>query len=257
MKTAAIILFSFLLFSCNNSKKTAVATNEVNNTESPNRGENKAVPAGTDFSAKGDIPVHWLLTMNYDDTVRFTADDGLSVKFAFSRLKKEVTAEKTSFTGKINGSNIIVTQDAKTCTLPTERKVYSQQVSFTYNGKVYNGCGEYFVDYNLAGKWLLEKINSTPVTEQEYNRIPVLQFDLDKKRVSGNDGCNTIGGSIEVQGKRIRFSAMMSTRMACAKKSIDHIISTQISDQLVSYYFAEGKLYLYLSDDSKLVFKKG
>ena len=87
---------------------------------------------------------------------------------------------------------------------------------------------------------MLDKIGNTFIQPEDYNRVPMLQFDLAKQRVSGNDGCNSIGGKIEVQGNRIKFSAIISTKMACSKKSIENMISAQISDKLVNYYFKKG-----------------
>ena len=90
----------------------------------------------------------------------------------------------------------------------------------------------------------------------EYNRIPVFELNIEKKRLTGNDGCNIIGGNIEVQGSRIKFGNIVSTKMGCDKKSIENIISNLINNNIASYYFKEGKLYLYLIDDSLLIFKK-
>ena len=111
-------------------------------------------------------------------------------------------------------------------------------------------------DDNLNNKWLLEKVGNTLINAGEYNKIPLLEFKVAAGKVSGNDGCNNIGGNMEVQGKRIKFSALFGTRMACNKKSIEKIISAQISEKTVDYYFKDNRLYLYLPDDSILVFRK-
>ena len=74
--------------------------------------------------------------------------------------------------------------------------------------------------------------------------------------IKNTSGTITNDGKIEVQGKRIQFSQLLSTKMACNKKSIEKIIAEQISGNIVSYYFKDSKLYLYLPDDNLLVFKK-
>ena len=211
---------------------------------------------GTDFFATGNTPVNWRLEMNYDDTIRFVADDGLVLKFAFNQMKKTLSSAHSIFSVNTRGGPAVIDVTDGTCTVSTIRKVFNKLVSFTFNGKNYTGCGNFLADHNLHNKWLLDKIGNTSIRTDEYNRIPLLQFDLDKQRVMGNDGCNSIGGQIEVQGNRIKFSAMISTKMACIKKSIETIINTQVSDKLVNYYFKNGELYLYLPDDSLLVFKK-
>ena len=212
---------------------------------------------GVDFVANGTAPVNWQLEINVDDTVSFTADDGLAIKFAYHRLAKDMNAERSIYSAKIPGGDVAIIIVEKECTSPGTKTVYSKQVTFTFNSRAYTGCGRYLADINLEGKWLLEKISYTAIRPEEYNRVPVFQFNLSKQRLTGNDGCNTIGGKIEVQGNRIRFSEMVSTEMACVKKSIERIISLQVSGHLVNYYFKGGKLYLYLPDDSLLVFKRG
>ena len=217
---------------------------------------NAMLQKGTDFYAVGNTPANWSLEMNYNDTIRFAAEDGLALKFAFNQMKKETVAGHNLFSVNTRGGNAGIDITDGTCTVSTIRKVFNKLVSFTFNGKTYTGCGNFLADNNLNNKWLLNKIDNTFIQPGDYNRVPTLQFDLEKQTVNGNDGCNTIGGKIEVQGNRIKFSAMISTKMACMKKNIESIISTQVSDKFVNYYFKNGKLYLYLPDDSLLVFKK-
>lgn len=211
---------------------------------------------GTDFFATGNTPVNWTLQMNYDDTIRFDAQDGLALKFAFNQMKKEVSAGHSVFSVNTRGGAAGIDVTDGTCTVTTIRKAFNKLVSFTFNGRTYTGCGNFLADNTLNNKWVLDKIGNKFIQPGDYNKIPELQFDLEKQRVNGNDGCNTIGGKIEVQGNRIKFSAMISTKMACMKKSIEAILSSQVSNQLVNYYFKKGELYLYLPDDSLLVFKK-
>lgn len=108
----------------------------------------------------------------------------------------------------------------------------------------------------LNNKWLLEKIGTTPINAADYNSVPVLDIEITKGRVTGNDGCNSLSGEMEVQGNKIKFSSIARTEMGCMKKDIGHILSAQMSDKTVEYYFKEGKLFLNLQDSSLLVFKK-
>lgn len=257
-KLIPVLLVCFGVSAC----KTPAAS-VVKNTETVYRPAQQDIASGSlqqkgvDFVANGTMPANWQLEINVDDTVRFTADDGLAIKFAYHRLAKDMNAERSIYSTKIPGGDVTIIIVEKECTAAATNTVYSKQVTFTFNSRAYTGCGRYLADINLEGKWLLEKISYTTIRPEEYNRVPFFQFDLTKQRITGNDGCNTIGTQIEVQGNRIKFSAMMSTEMACVKKSIERIISLQVSSQLVNYYFKGGKLYLYLPDDSLLVFKKG
>jgi heat shock protein HslJ len=255
------ITFSFILllflFSC----KTTAPSNTGNNGTTTS-GNATSLPdknmqdRGIDLTAVGSIPVNWRMEMNFDDTVRFSADDGLDLRFAFHKLTGSVAVDSKTYAAQINGGQLLIVIEEKDCTVPTIRQSFNKAVTVTYRSKTYNGCGKFVVNEALNGKWMLEKIGTTAILPEEYNRIPVLQFDLAAQKVSGNDGCNTIGGNIEVQGNRIQFSSLFSTKMACMKKSIEKIIARHLSDKLVSWYFRNEKLYLYLEDDSLLVFKK-
>jgi len=254
------ISFSFSLFAiaCNSSKNAASQKN--NNTEtfsSTNLLQSKTMlQSGIDFFAKGSQPANWQLTINYDDTVRFNADDGLALKFAYNQLKKEFIPEKTIYTVKLKAGDVVVNILDKTCTALTTKEIFKKEVTVNFNSILYTGCGKFLADDDLNSKWVLEKIGNTFIIIKEYNKLPSISFDLLEGKVSGNDGCNNIGGKIEIQGKRIQFSSLFSTRMACNKKSIEKIITEQISGKIVSYYFKDNKLHLYLPDDSLLVFKK-
>jgi len=248
-----IISLSVLACACNSSKKTTVVSeDQLKETAATNTLQQ----SGTDFYGRGSTPVNWTLEMNYDDTIRFLADDGLSLKLAYHQLKKDNRAGQNIFTGKTTGGNFTITISDEPCTIPTEKQVYNKGVSFSFNGKTYTGCGKFLADRKLNNKWILDKIGNTAVQADDYNKLPALQFDLAKQRVSGNDGCNSIGGKIEVQGNRIKFGDLISTKMACIKKSIESIISAQVSGKSVDYYFKNDELYLYLPDDSLLVFRK-
>ena len=245
-----------LLFSCSSSKKNT-STNVSTRNEIQQTNEIKNLQqTGVDFFAQGNQPSNWTLTINYDDTLRFAADDGLTLKFAYNQLKKDINNERKYYTLALKSGNVQIEILEKICTVSTIREVFKKEVSVSFNSVKYTGCGKFLADNKLQGKWLLEKIGLTPIVVSEYNKVPEMNIEVIAGTISGNDGCNNITGKIEVLGKRIQFYQLEGTKMACYKKSIDKIIAGQVNGQLVSYYFKEGKLYLYLPDDSLLIFKK-
>ncbi len=253
-----LITFSLILFfvGCNSTKNISPKSATHNNNVQPPPELKNLQQNGVDFFAEGNQPSNWTLTINYDDTVRFTADDGLALKFAYNQLKKDVNEERRVFTVALKSGNVKIEIKEKICTITTIREVFKKEVNVVFNKTIYFGCGKFLADNNLVGKWLLEKIGNTAILPIEYNKIPEFNIDIVEGTVSGNDGCNSIKGKIEVQGKRIQFYQLLSTKMGCNKKSIEKIISAQIKEKIVSYYFKDGKLFLYLTDDSLLVFKK-
>ena len=251
--TCCFVLF---LIGCKTPKIISPAQNSDNKIVQPSADLQNMQQIGIDFFATGNQPTNWQLSINIDDTVKFTADDGLALKFAYNQLKKDINTERRFFTVALKSGNVKIEIMEKICTVTTIREVFKKEVNVVFNNITYSGCGKFLADNNLTGKWLLEKIDNTKIIPAEYNNIPEINIDIVEGIISGNDGCNSIRGKIEVQGKRIQFYQLLGTKMACNKKNIDKIIAAQVNGKLVSYYFKESKLYLYLPDDSLLIFKK-
>lgn len=64
-----------------------------------------------------------------------------------------------------------------------------------------------------SGKWQL--IPAMP-SDTAAGRIPVLNFIMDNKRVTGNTGCNNFSGTFEIDNNSLTFNHdFISTKMAC------------------------------------------
>ncbi len=77
-------------------------------------------------------------------------------------------------------------------------------------------CGNPLADSPLRGTyWKLVRLGEYPATAATKQREAHLIFAADALRVTGSGGCNRIIGSIELDGDRLRFGRMASTRMSC------------------------------------------
>jgi copper homeostasis protein (lipoprotein) len=77
-------------------------------------------------------------------------------------------------------------------------------------------CGNRMADSPLRGTtWKLLRLGDKPVSQADRQREAHLLLANDEMRVSGSGGCNRITGSFELDGDRLRFGQMASTRMAC------------------------------------------
>ena len=85
-----IILFSGCSSSKNDTSKSKPTIKEIQQTNEIKNLQQ----TGVDFFAEGNQPTNWTLNINYDDTVRFAADDGLALKFAYNQLKKDFNKER-------------------------------------------------------------------------------------------------------------------------------------------------------------------
>lgn len=78
------------------------------------------------------------------------------------------------------------------------------------------GAGNRMADSPLRGTtWKLVHLDDLPVRAAEGQREAHLVLASEALRVSGSGGCNRITGSFELDGDRLRFGRMASTRMAC------------------------------------------
>ncbi|MGQ0713772.1 MAG: META domain-containing protein [Gemmatimonadaceae bacterium] len=74
------------------------------------------------------------------------------------------------------------------------------------------GAGE-----SLVGPyWRLVELEGQLSLQGGGTREPHLRFTED--RVNGATGCNSLGGSYEVTGARLRFGSLATTRMACVEE---------------------------------------
>ena len=111
---------------CSTPQKTAAISPEAAIEKAKENTETNAMLLnGTDFFARGNSPVNWTLDMNYDDTIRFVAQDGLAVKFAFNQMKKEVSARHSVFSVITRGGAAGIDVTDGTCTVTTIRKVFT------------------------------------------------------------------------------------------------------------------------------------
>jgi copper homeostasis protein (lipoprotein) len=65
--------------------------------------------------------------------------------------------------------------------------------------------------------WKLTRLGGRPVIVGERQREPHLILRSEIHRVSGSAGCNRLVGEYHVEGRRLSFEKMATTRMACAE----------------------------------------
>jgi heat shock protein HslJ len=63
--------------------------------------------------------------------------------------------------------------------------------------------------------WLITQVEGEKVQAVSDTNVPNLIFDEKSQRVSGSTGCNRITGGYALEGDKLRFQQMASTRMAC------------------------------------------
>jgi len=112
------------------------------------------------------------------------------------------------------------------------------------------------IEKKLQGNWILTSINNQPI-ELNQNK-PTVQFEADKKAISGTDGCNQYRSSFEMGPKNeIRIAPLSKTKMMCVgvmdlAKQFSNYMQTANSIKFNDV----GNLVLSTSSNHQLSFKK-
>jgi heat shock protein HslJ len=70
-------------------------------------------------------------------------------------------------------------------------------------------------------RWVLYTLEAQPITVSPDREI-YLQLSATETQVEGQAGCNTFRGSFELPGEsKLRFSHLLTTRMACPELSLE------------------------------------
>lgn len=103
-------------------------------------------------------------------------------------------------------------------------------------------------------RWNLIQLNGKTVQKAQ----PFLQFDINKGRINGNSGCNSIFGPFERTASTISFKQLASTMMACLDQEANKMereFNQTITGKRFTFDVADQTLNLY--QDGKIVLMFG
>lgn len=214
---------------------------------------NRRLAAGIDFFAQGDQPVAWTLDMDADKGYYFKTSNGITMNTAPVKGVRNSGTGLTSYTASdTQGDIAIFVYDAGCSNQPSSKKV-----AITLNNTHYTGCGTALYNVSLNDTWILEKAGNTIINGKDFPAgAPKISFDISAGKMTANDGCGNISSAMQMMGSRIKFENISSSKTGCKNTLVQNIFAEKISNQVADYYFKDGKLYLYLVDDSLLIFKK-
>ena len=103
--------------------------------------------------------------------------------------------------------------------------------------------------------WVVQSINGATYSRVEGQDLhPTLEIYLSEKRFLGNTGCNNMNGSMNVEGDKISFSDITTTKMFCV--DVDETSFLTALSKADKYKIEKMRLYLFDDDKEVLVFKK-
>jgi heat shock protein HslJ/uncharacterized membrane protein len=122
--------------------------------------------------------------------------------------------------------------------------------------KKLTGCGNYNTDYRLHDIWVLEELNGFKVFITDFQQeLPRIEINSAENKFMGYGGCNAISGSIFYEKDLLRFSQVISTRMAFAPGNKEGEF-TKALQSIITYSIGDNRLTLSNPSGKILVFKK-
>lgn len=94
-------------------------------------------------------------------------------------------------------------------------------------------------------KWVISTLEGKDMSTIN-NHGKAIYFTLNSKdnRVNGYSGCNTFMGTYKLEGTKISFSQMASTRMACPDSDINESEILSVFETADNFTIADGRLSL-------------
>jgi heat shock protein HslJ len=86
-------------------------------------------------------------------------------------------------------------------------------------------------------------------------RPPTLRLDSKERRASGFAGCNRFSGGFALEGERLSFGSLLSTKMACESGMDVEVAYLDALGRVESHATAAGELVLRTRDGGALRFR--
>lgn len=105
--------------------------------------------------------------------------------------------------------------------------------------------------------WVLDSINNKPPDSNFFSYgTPYLDFNLEKKTLTGHTGCNGITGKLDVQGEKLIFDSLVVTSQTCKNKDFERKFVNGFKSGKTTYKLLNGNLHLNIGSGTNLIFRK-
>lgn len=110
---------------------------------------------------------------------------------------------------------------------------------------------------NLQDIWVLDSINNKAPDSNQFSRgTPYLDFNLDKKTITGHTGCNGLNGKLKAEGEKIRFDSLVVAKEVCSDKGFEKKLLSGFRSGKTTYKIINDKLYLSVGAGSEFIFRR-
>ncbi|MFB1003699.1 MAG: META domain-containing protein, partial [Bacteroidia bacterium] len=107
--------------------------------------------------------------------------------------------------------------------------------------------------HKLQNLWTLSSMADEDLDLNDVSKLPTLKIDVADMRVSGNDGCNNIMGSIEtLTATEFKFGMLAGTKMMCQDMEVPRKLGQRLPE-VRTYMLTPLKLHFYDADGNELL----
>jgi len=107
----------------------------------------------------------------------------------------------------------------------------------------------------INDSWTLEIINGVSYNPDSGNGVrPVVEINLKEEKLAGNTSCNNMNGKVTVEGSKITFSDIVTTKMFCME-SIEQEFLIALG-KVNNYKTEKMRLFLFEDDTELMILKK-
>lgn len=213
------------------------------------------------FKATGIEPF-WSLEIS-EEEIRFQATGaGSNFTAPHSEPNKPMDANVKSYRVNLEGAEMEITIKMHNCSdgISDLKHDYQVDISLKRNNQKeienFSGCGNYLVDYRLFNLWVLEELEEMKVTKANFAKeLPMLEINSSEKKFFGYGGCNRVSGKTFQERELLRFTNIISTKMACGDTNMENIFLKALQSS-TGYKIKNNRLYLMNPDGITIIFKK-
>jgi heat shock protein HslJ len=91
-------------------------------------------------------------------------------------------------------------------------------------------------------RWNLTELRGTPVKVTDRVQPHLLFEPGDAIKISGSVGCNLLAGTVSIKGNTIKFSPLITTKMACPDQNLEYQFSGVLEQ--INTWAIEGSFLL-------------
>ena len=105
--------------------------------------------------------------------------------------------------------------------------------------------------------WALVSFKGKTLAQSDFpNGMPLIIFNMQDGKISGNDGCNSFMGIATYTATTIKPGAIASTKIACANSGFESDLFEVLASPLITYRLNDGILRLYVNDAEVMALKE-